>query len=457
MEPCSIRGFLKPYEESREYVDARIKAGIEQNRKSRGKIRVLDQDGQPVVGAHLRFVQKSHDFKLGANIFMLDEMESEEKNAEYKRLFADTFNLATVPFYWNSLEPEQGKPRFAADSPKIYRRPAPDLCLDFCEKHGITPKAHCLNYDGWSVPAWMPRDSVQAVKEALERRFEQLAERYRSRIPGWEVTNETLCACTDNHTPFFYEDDFISWSFETARRYFPRNELIINEAPSKIFWEVTGEMPDNMRRRFVGNRSIYFMQIERELRNGTPIDAIGFQYHMFMRREAMARDAHTFCDPVYMYRLLDKYATFGKPLQITETTLSAFGSLPEDEEIQAQLLTMLYSVWFSHPAMEAIIYWNLVDGYAVGAQPGDMTSGENYYHGGLVRFDMTPKPAFLALKDLFEKQWRTQGEAETDGEGCAHIRGFHGQYDVEVVGDGRTTHAQIHLSRDGTNRFTVIV
>ena len=223
-----VEGFLKPYEENREYVDARIKAGIEQNRKSWGKVQVLDRNGQPVSGAHLRYAQKSHDFKLGANIFMLDEMESEEKNAEYKRLFADTFNMATVPFYWNSLEPEQGKPRFAADSPKIYRRPAPDLCLDFCREHGITPKAHCLNYDGWSVPAWVPRDSVEGVKKALERRFEQLAERYRDRIEGWEVTNETLCACTDNHTPFFYEDDFVSWSFETARRYFPRNELIIN-------------------------------------------------------------------------------------------------------------------------------------------------------------------------------------------------------------------------------------
>lgn len=63
---------------------------------------------------------------------MLDEFETEEKNRAYREVFKDTFNLATVPFYWSDLEPERGKPRYTADSPKIYRRPATDLCVDYC-------------------------------------------------------------------------------------------------------------------------------------------------------------------------------------------------------------------------------------------------------------------------------------------------------------------------------------
>ena len=81
--------------------------------------------------------QTGHEFKFGANLFMLDEFESEEKNRIYREKFPEAFNLATVPFYWNDLEPEEGKPRYAADSPKIYRRPAPDLCVAYCKEKGI--------------------------------------------------------------------------------------------------------------------------------------------------------------------------------------------------------------------------------------------------------------------------------------------------------------------------------
>lgn len=75
---------------------------------------------------------------------------------------------------------------------------------------------------------------------------------------------------------------------------------------------------------------------------------------------------------------MDTYAKFGKPLQITEITIPAYSNDPADEEIQSQIIKNLYSIWFSHPAMEAIIYWNLPDGYAHRAVPGDMTQGGEY-------------------------------------------------------------------------------
>ena len=67
---------LKPFEENREYMDMRVKTGIEKNRMGYGTVRVLDAEGQPVRGAHVSLKQKTHDFFHGANIFMLDEMEN---------------------------------------------------------------------------------------------------------------------------------------------------------------------------------------------------------------------------------------------------------------------------------------------------------------------------------------------------------------------------------------------
>ena len=147
-------------------MNARINYGIETYRKGRANVTVR-VDGKPCEGAKIKFTHKKHEFKFGANCFMIDELETPEKNAEYKRLFADAFNLATVPFYWKDLEPVKGSPRYAADSPKIYRRPAPDLCIDFCHKNGIEPKLHCLNYDIFA-PDWYRSASVPEQKKMLE-------------------------------------------------------------------------------------------------------------------------------------------------------------------------------------------------------------------------------------------------------------------------------------------------
>ena len=52
---------------------------------------------------------------------MAEQFNEAEKNTIYEQKFAELFNLAVVPFYWSDLEPEDGKPRFAKDSPPIKR------------------------------------------------------------------------------------------------------------------------------------------------------------------------------------------------------------------------------------------------------------------------------------------------------------------------------------------------
>ena len=141
------RKVLDLFDEQEHSWKQRSADGIERYRKGNGTLRVIDKTGAPVAGARVKLTQKSHEFRFGANIFMLDEFETAEKNDAYQKRFADLFNMATLPFYWNTLEPVEGQPRYKKDSPKIYRRPAPDLCIEFCEKHGIEPREHALAYD----------------------------------------------------------------------------------------------------------------------------------------------------------------------------------------------------------------------------------------------------------------------------------------------------------------------
>ena len=81
-----------------------------------------------------------------------------------------------------------------------------------------------------------------------------------------------------------------------------------------------------------------------------------------------------------------------------------------------------------------------------------MSLGENYYYGGLLRFDMSPKPAYFKLKELLQEKWHTEAKTVTDADGCTAFRGFYGKYDVEI--NGKTV-AEIALSKKTDNEFII--
>lgn len=108
--------WMKAAEDSRELLEGRVKSDIEKYRKGWCKLHFKDANGKPLRNARVQVNQVSHDFGFGANIFMLDEFDHAEENQNYREVFKKCFNLATIPFYWDGLEPEQGKPRYDKDS-----------------------------------------------------------------------------------------------------------------------------------------------------------------------------------------------------------------------------------------------------------------------------------------------------------------------------------------------------
>ena len=442
------RKILEKFNSQGDALNEKINSNIEKYRKGDIKISISDASGAPVKNASIRLVQKSHEFRFGANIFMLDELETPEKNELYKKTFAELFNMATLPFYWNTLEPQRNSPRYAKDSPKIYRRPAPDLCIEFCEQHGIEPREHALAYDAF-FPDWLVSASVEEIKSELERRFKEVSERYADKIPTIEITNEM--EWQGGKTAFYNENDFVEWCFKTAEKYFPNNKLGINEWMG-LCWEDCCRATDK-----------YYAYIEANMLKGARIDAIGMQYHLFFKKEDEYRSTRRLLDPDELYRHMDLYSNFGKPIQITEVTVPSYSWEDEDEQIQADVIEKLYSVWFSHPSVEQIIYWNVVDGYAHVWDPdpekiketqGNMTLGENYYHGGLLRFDMTPKPAYYRIKELFEKRWHTEQTLISDESGTVSTRGFFGDYDLIVTSENGVFTKTIKLKKGEKSEFT---
>ncbi len=412
-------------------LQARIKDGIEQNRKGDFTIRLKDSEGNPLRNVSVKVNQKSHEFKFGAHIFMLDEFEKAEDNAKFREIFKEYFNLATVPFYWDTLEPEKDKPRYDKDSVKVYRRPAPDLCMEYCEENGIDAKLHCLVYDKFT-PEWLPKDNMEEMERFYEKRFKEISDRYAGRMFEFEVINETLISHPWNTaTDIMKKPDLNEWAFGLAEKYFPNETLVINEG---------GQNTDVADR---GIWSGYYLEIENAIMKGCRIDKIGMQHHLFTACTAKTPEEHEraikteylrFADPEVSFKFLDTLGRFGLPLELTEVTIPTLGEGEEYEELQAEILKGLYSVWFSHPNVETIVYWNQIDGHCYNAGP-ESNWNENRCRGGLFHNDLTPKKAALALNKLINEEWHTEETLITDENGYISFRGFFGDYELDVDGE----------------------
>ena len=211
---------------------------------------------------------------------MIGCFENAEKEEKFKELFSALFNQAVVPFYWDALEPEEGKLRFHKDSENIYRRPAPDLVLEFCREYGIEPKAHCLLWD-YLIPEWLNKYSVKDRKKIIERRFREIAQEYGDKIPSFDIINES--ASNYRHGKDVLFENYNEFALKLGGKYFPNNIKIINEACQAVWYDYVCE----------GKYMAFNMQLKDLLRRKMPIDEIGLQYHIFVEKDQVENDHFT--------------------------------------------------------------------------------------------------------------------------------------------------------------------
>ncbi|MFO0955917.1 MAG: endo-1,4-beta-xylanase [Isosphaeraceae bacterium] len=388
----------------REIVDEAT-AAIEKHRKADAVVRVVHPDGRPVSGARVDLVQYRQDFLFGGNIYLFDRAKTPGQNAAYKDRFAGLFQYATVGFYWASYEREKGKPDYQYT----------DKVVAWCQGQGIAMKGHPLLWgDKAGIPPWS--DGIPPL-EAQKARVEAILGRYKGKIGLYEVVNEPA------HNPLPRIDDPYRW----ARAADPSAKLIVND------YAVLADGYPPFRRL-----------LEAAIRDGVPFDGVGIQAHEPVGMRF----------PLERVRdVLDRYAKLGKGLHITEFTPTSggqpiLGSHVQgtwDEAAQADYAAKFYRVCFAHPAVNAITWWDLSD-------QGAWQKG-----GGLLREDMSPKPAYEALRKLIRDEWMTRASGTTDQEGRFAFRGFYGTYRVGVKARGGPASRTATLSPDGPRELVVMV
>ncbi len=438
------RKILSPLIRDDMETEERIRLGIESNRKAFATVKLKRNDGSPVEKAEVVFRQTRHEYRFGCNAFMLQQFDESEKNEIYEKEFARLFNLAVLPFYWKDLEPEEGKVRFSRESPKMYRRPAIDTLLDYCEKYGITPKGHPLTWHEF-IPDWAPADK-RNIEARWERRIKELAERYGDRIKIWDVCNEALQWNPVSMATM--PDEHVEKAFRIAGKYFPAStELLYNDGPW-MSWN-----------NFHGDYTPLYL-LARHLKGiGLPIRGLGLQYHLafFENVKTLIDWSHQMLSPKFLFAHMDQYAKLGLPLNVSEITITAHEDLGAGQRFQELVTEKLYRIWFSHAATNGIIWWNLVDGTASGTGAFNFNQGENQYRGGLLNSDMTRKPAFKVLDRLINKEWHSEGVLSYEDGAENHFKGFYGEYELLIKTDSGTLTRALMLSKDAKNEFAFTI
>lgn len=396
-------------------------ARIQKHRRSALRITAKDSDGKPIPGAVVCVEQKAHQFLFGCNFFMFDKCGDTEAEQRYRSRFAALMNYATLGFYWRMYEPEQGKP--------IYDYT--DRVLEWTSRNGLACKGHPLVWDHpASSPRWLPQDPEQ-LDRLSKARVRDIITRFKDRIHIWDVVNEAV------HLPDKANDTTMAkWAAGVGSvPYVEQHLRVARNSDSKATLIVNDYRIDPPYEKMLRT----LLEQDRHL-----FDVVGIQSHM-----------HDGMWPVNKtWQTCERYAALGLPLHFTETTLVSgprngpgenWGETTAKlEEMQAEQVSKFYTLLFSHPAVQALTWWDFSDRGAWQCAAS-----------GFLRKDMSPKPAYERLMQLVKKEWWTSHEARVDVQGSCELQAFHGTHSVTLQHAGRSAQADVVVSRNASNELVM--
>ena len=408
---------------------------IERFRKGTAKLQFVLPDGsEPNNALQVDIELKKHDFLFGVSMsqsWALFELPHFER---YRHYIGELFNGVTLGFFWNAMEWKRGQLRSVVHT---------ESNLKWAKSRGMTLKGMPLLWHN-ALPKWLDHiNDPDEVDRLIADRIRHLVKTYPD-INMWGAYNEAVGALK----PHMKDNAVIRWLTGKG-----------GPAAAQV-WVLKTAQATVSGKRYINNHYDHkdpaFKKLNHELiANDAQFDAIGIQTHMHTQAKML--------NERQLWDLLEEYADFGKPLQLTEVTVlssepfeswrdlglhyraikkaqlkerpaMARPSTLELEHYQESYIKDFYTLSFSHPAVEAIIYWSVSD---LNEWRGSA--------GGLLDVEHNPKPAYYALKSLIKDVWHTKVKSRTDKGGKLIFRGFFGEYlGTATMGDLKFTFGLIH-------------
>lgn len=393
-------------------------------RRGKRRLCVVGADG-PVPEARVRVTLRRHAFNFGGNAFGWGKMgrlggEDGEKQRHrtvgddgsvipnwlaqrvvghgqdyddgshrddqlYTMLFTEIFNLAVVPLYELAVSPNPWQCR-------LHRA---GVLADWARQNGMSVKGHPLVFHPrrWKK-GWWDQMNVESYWDTMRWRQTEILGRFSDTFDWWDFLNEPIAHTPPADSPL----DAAVRAYRLSRSLNQKPNLTLN------FNQDEALCPSYQPKAL--------QMVEQLLERGMVPDVIGIQSHLGMLNQ---QHVDQVCAGI------DSFAQFGIPLHFTETTFKTPRDMVVDEaeHRQAHDVEAFYRYIFSRPEIDALVWWDLCDRHSF------------CEIGGLVRTDMTPKPAHQRLRSLIRDQWHTDEYVEVK-EGKGMFEGFFGEYEAQV-------------------------
>ena len=400
---------------------------IRQHRTADATLYLADEAGHPIANATVEVELINHEFKFGCTGFLMSGIKDKDVGNVCAERFTDLLNYTTLPFYWGGYETSPGE----TSEQRLHEMAAK------CRAYNLTAKGHPLVWHE-VFPEWAEGLSKAEVLKRLEDRVKEIVFRFKGEIDIWDVVNEatvyheqdnTISRWMGSEGPAQCSEKALRWAHEAN----PSATLLYND------FNVSDE---------------FEALVETLYEHTAPVNVIGIQSHMHKGRWPLER----------VWQICETYGRFGWPLHWTEMTVLSgrlkaqddnewhkehtdWKSTPEGEQVQAEYVSQVYTLLYSHPAVEAITWWDFSDYATWQGAPS-----------GLLKADMSPKPLYDRLLHLVKTAWKTDERTASDEAGEARVRCTFGAHRVRAtLASGHAVTGEFTLHRGGERNIDVVV
>jgi endo-1,4-beta-xylanase len=343
--------------------------------------------------------------------------------------------LASVKTQYDILTPENCmKPQPIHPSEGRFNFAIADTLVDWCQRNGVKVWGHTLGWHSQTAPwffqavnpeteeaaqparrqgmGWDPNSprpsmaemwrrsikgelaSREVALERLEKHIKTIVGRYKGRIIGWDVFNESIadsgnCKTENLRTFSWYQvvgPEVLTKAFKWAHEADPNAKLYYND------YNIEQGAVENK-----GKHASSMVLLKRLIAEGAPITGVGIQGHW-----------HLDTNIADVEKAIEDYASLGLKVSITELDVTATGdnsgafgvrqgdrTIPQENYIkQAEVYKKLFEIFMRHSdAIERVTFWGI----------SDTRSWRRGQDALLFDGQLKPKPAFKAVIDASSK------------------------------------------------------
>jgi len=263
-----------------------------------------------------------------------------------------------------------------------------DALVEYAASQGKLVRGHTLLWHN-QHPKWFFTDeagnevSKEVLMDRIETHINTIVSHYKGQIYAWDVVNEVVeydGSLRDSpYLQIIGSEEYIAHAFRVAHAADPDAKLFINDYSISF----SGAKQDGL-----------FELVERLLAQGVPIDGVGLQAHINIGHPTVGN----------MEDAIERFASLGVDVQITELDMSVYGNSTEAAKepgrevllTQADKYKKLFDMFSEQHAkgnLDMVMFWGTDDGMSWINKPGRPD------YPLLFGKDLLAKPAYWIFAD----------------------------------------------------------